>query len=155
MLERLSWLMATRGVPEYIRSDNGPESTVKCVRRWLRDVQVKTLFIEPGRPWENGYVKGFSYVGTRNECARSRHAPRAVKPNGKATARGPCPPGRIFNLLLGPSGSPVSIAAFILRSYLDRKLRGELLDRNFFTVCGRPRCGLNGGGSLTTRCGPI
>jgi hypothetical protein len=63
VLERLSWLMAARGVPEYIRSDNEPESTVRCVRRWPGDVQVKALFIEPGRPMENGYVKGFSRTG--------------------------------------------------------------------------------------------
>ncbi len=41
-----------------------------------------------------------------------------IKPSGKATARGPCPPGRIFDLLREPAGRPVSIAAFILRSYL-------------------------------------
>ena len=60
VLERLSWLMATRGVPEHIRSDNGPEFTAQCVRRWLADVQVKTLFIAPGSPWENGYVESFN-----------------------------------------------------------------------------------------------
>ena len=60
VLERLSWLMATRGVPGHIRSDNGPEFTAKAVREWLSKVGVKTLFIEPGSPWENGYVESFN-----------------------------------------------------------------------------------------------
>ena len=47
-------LIATRGVPEHIRSDNGPEFTARAVRSWLSKVGVKTLFIEPGLPWENG-----------------------------------------------------------------------------------------------------
>jgi len=60
VLERLAWLFVTRGVPEHIRSDNGPEFTAKVVRQWLEDVGVKTLFIEPGSPWENGYVESFN-----------------------------------------------------------------------------------------------
>ena len=51
--------MATRGVPAPIRSDKGPEFTAQGVRRWLADVQVRTLFIAPGSPWENGYVESF------------------------------------------------------------------------------------------------
>ncbi len=51
MLERLSWLFATRSVPDHIRSDNGPEFTARVVREWLKRVGVKTLFIEPGSPW--------------------------------------------------------------------------------------------------------
>ncbi len=50
MLERLSWLMATRGVPGRVRSDNGSEFTAKAVRAWLGKVGVKTLYIEPGSP---------------------------------------------------------------------------------------------------------
>lgn len=60
VLERLSWLMATRGVPLHIRSDNGPEFTAQVVREWLGKVGVKTLFIEPGSPWENGYIESFN-----------------------------------------------------------------------------------------------
>lgn len=60
VLERLAWLFVTRGVPDHIRSDNGPEFTAKVVRTWLRRVGVKTLFIEPGSPWENGYVESFN-----------------------------------------------------------------------------------------------
>ena len=60
VLERLAWLMVTRGVPQHIRSDNGPEFTAQVVREWLGKVGVKTLFIEPGSPWENGYVESFN-----------------------------------------------------------------------------------------------
>jgi transposase InsO family protein len=60
VLERLAWLMATRGVPEHIRSDNGPEFTAKAVRTWLGTVGVRTLFIEPGAPLENGYVESLN-----------------------------------------------------------------------------------------------
>ena len=49
-----------RGVPEHIRSDNGPEFTAKRVRDWLAGLGVKTLFIEPGSPWENGYIESFN-----------------------------------------------------------------------------------------------
>jgi len=60
VLQQISWLMATRGVPTYIRSDNGPEFTANAVRDWLEKVGVQTLFIEPGSPWENGYCESFN-----------------------------------------------------------------------------------------------
>jgi len=60
VLERLSDLFVRRGVPEHIRSDNGPEFTAKKVTEWLERVDVKTLFIEPGSPWENGYNESFN-----------------------------------------------------------------------------------------------
>lgn len=74
VLERIAWLMATRGVPEHIRSDNGPEFTATAVRNWLGKVGVKTLLIEPGSPWENGYVESL------NGKAASRSAgPRSLR----------------------------------------------------------------------------
>jgi transposase InsO family protein len=60
LLECLCWLMTTRGVPTHVRSDNGPEFTAKAVRAWLAKVGTQTLFIEPGSPWENGYVESFN-----------------------------------------------------------------------------------------------
>jgi transposase InsO family protein len=48
------------GIPEHIRSDNGPEFVAKAVRGWLSDLGVTTLFIEPGSPWENGYIESFN-----------------------------------------------------------------------------------------------
>jgi transposase InsO family protein len=60
VLERLADLFVRRGVPEYIRSDNGPEFAAKAVRGWLDRVGVTTLFIEPGSPWENGSIESFN-----------------------------------------------------------------------------------------------
>lgn len=60
VIEVLSTLFITIGIPEYIRSDNGPELTATALREWLSNLGVKTLFIEPGSPWENGYVESFN-----------------------------------------------------------------------------------------------
>ncbi len=60
VIEQLYELFLLRGIPEHIRSDNGSEFTAKAVRKWLNRVGVKTLFIEPGSPWENGYVESFN-----------------------------------------------------------------------------------------------
>ena len=60
VLHTLSNLFLIYGIPENIRSDNGPEFTAKAVRRWLQRVGVKTAFIEPGSPWENGYNESFN-----------------------------------------------------------------------------------------------
>lgn len=49
-----------RGVPDHIRSDNGSEFSAKVVRDWLAGVGAKTLFIEPGSPWENGFNESFN-----------------------------------------------------------------------------------------------
>ena len=53
-------LFIFRGIPKHIRSDNGPEFTAKGIRKWLNKLGVKTLFIEPGSPWENGYIESFN-----------------------------------------------------------------------------------------------
>ena len=60
VIERLYELFLFRGIPEHIRSDNGPEFTAKVIRSWLEKLDVKTLFIEPGSPWENGYIESFN-----------------------------------------------------------------------------------------------
>jgi putative transposase len=49
-----------KGLPKSIRIDNGPEFTAKAIRKWLERLGVKTLFIEPGSPWENGYIESFN-----------------------------------------------------------------------------------------------
>jgi putative transposase len=53
-------LFIFRGIPEHIQSDNGPEFTAKAIRKWLSRLGVKTLYIEPGSPWENGYIESFN-----------------------------------------------------------------------------------------------
>ena len=60
VLDELYDLILERGMPGYIRSDNGPEFTAHAVRQWLGNIGVGTLFIEPGSPWENGYIESFN-----------------------------------------------------------------------------------------------
>jgi len=60
VLYRLTELFVSRRPPDYIRSDNGSEFTAKAVQEWLSRVGVKTLYIEPGSPWENGYNESFN-----------------------------------------------------------------------------------------------
>jgi putative transposase len=60
VIDELFNLFIFRSIPEHIRSDNGPEFTAKAVRKWLNRLGVKTLFIERGSPWENGYIESFN-----------------------------------------------------------------------------------------------
>ncbi len=60
VIDVLSELFVSRGVPGYIRSDNGPEFVAEAVRTWIAAVGAKTAYIEPGSPWENGYVESFN-----------------------------------------------------------------------------------------------
>jgi len=60
VVEVLRYSFAVRGEPEFIRSDNGPEFASHAVQKWLKAACVKTLFVAPGSPWENGYVESFN-----------------------------------------------------------------------------------------------
>jgi len=60
VLDVLRDLMLVRGVPRHIRSDNGPEFIAEAIRRFLGQVKVETLYIEPGAPWQNGYAESFA-----------------------------------------------------------------------------------------------
>ena len=60
VIETLAELMLERGTPAHIRSDNGPEFVAKAVREWIAAVGASTAYIEPGSPWENGYVESFN-----------------------------------------------------------------------------------------------
>jgi transposase InsO family protein len=60
VVDTLTDLFILRGIPAYIRSDNGPEFVAKTVRNWIAAVGVKTAYIEPGSPWENGYCESFN-----------------------------------------------------------------------------------------------
>ena len=59
VIDTLAELFAMRGVPRCIRSDNGPEFIARAIQRWLAQVEVQTLYIAPGSPWENGYAESF------------------------------------------------------------------------------------------------
>ena len=71
MLSTLEWLVARRGAPEHIRSDNGPEFIAKEVRAWLGAKGCETIFITPGSPWENPFIESFNGK-LRTECL-NRH----------------------------------------------------------------------------------
>ena len=60
VIDVLTDLFILRGVPAYIRSDNGPEFVAEAVRKWIKAVGAKTAYIEPGSPWENGYIESFN-----------------------------------------------------------------------------------------------
>ena len=83
VLQTLSELFVEHGPPANLRSDNGPEFTAKVVREWLERVEVKTLYIEPGSPWENGYNESFN--GTLGEEVPPT---RGSLPNGYADMAG-------------------------------------------------------------------
>jgi putative transposase len=67
VIETLADVMLWRGIPEHIRSDNGPEFVAQDLRKWLGQVGTGTLYIEPGSPWENGYCESFNGK-LRDEC---------------------------------------------------------------------------------------
>jgi len=56
----LEYLFLVRGIPDFIRSDNGPEFIADAIKKWLGEKNVQTLYIEPGSPWENGYIESFN-----------------------------------------------------------------------------------------------
>jgi len=60
VIDQLFNLFVFRGIPQHIRSDNGSEFTSREIRNWLTRLGVRTLFIEPGSPWENGYIESFN-----------------------------------------------------------------------------------------------
>jgi transposase InsO family protein len=60
VIEALADVMVWKGVPQHIRSDNGPEFVARDLRKWLANTGTKTLYIEPGSPWENGYCESFN-----------------------------------------------------------------------------------------------
>lgn len=60
VVDVLSDLFILHGVPENIRSDNGPEFIAKAVRKWIAAVGAKTAYIAPGSPWENGFIESFN-----------------------------------------------------------------------------------------------
>ena len=66
VVDALTDLFIVRGVPAYIRSDNGPEFIAEAVRQWIKAVGAETAYIEPGSPWENGNCESFN-AGLRDK----------------------------------------------------------------------------------------
>jgi transposase InsO family protein len=67
VLEWMGKAIAEHGAPEYLRSDNGSEFIAREVQRWLAGNQIKTIYIEPASPWQNGFVESF-HGRFRDEC---------------------------------------------------------------------------------------
>jgi len=106
VMDRLAQLFVERGVPAYLRSDNGGEFTATKVRAWLERLGVGTLFIEPGSPWENGYLESFNgklrdellarevfdtLLEAKVLVARWRRHYNAVRPHSSLGYRPPAP----------------------------------------------------------------
>ena len=110
VIEALGECMLEHGIPEHVRSDNGPEMTAKRVRKWLQTLGSKPLFIEPGSPWENGYCESFNGK-LRDECLNGeifyslreaqvvvemwRNHYNTVRPHSSLGYRPPAPPSRL------------------------------------------------------------
>ncbi len=116
VLECLWDLFLERGTPNYIRSDNAPEFTAAAVQKWLDAVGVKTLFIEPGSPWENGYVESFNgkfraeflnrelfdtLLEAQVLIERWRHEYNTVRPHSSLGYRPPAPEAMLPKSMLG------------------------------------------------------
>ena len=85
VIETLADAMLFEGIPVFIRSDNGPEMVAKVLRQWLSGLGTKSLYIESGSPWENGYCESFNGK-LRDELPRSG---RPVNPGRACSARQP------------------------------------------------------------------
>ena len=72
MLEWLGNAVMEHGAPQYLRSDNGPEFIARKVQAWLAGQKIRTLYIDPGSPWQNGYVESF-HGRFRDECLNREH----------------------------------------------------------------------------------
>jgi transposase InsO family protein len=71
VIDILNWLFTTRGVPQHIRSDNGPDFVAHRVQHWLAAQGSQTLYITPGSPWENPFIERF--IGTLKGEALGRY----------------------------------------------------------------------------------
>jgi putative transposase len=113
IIDQLFQLFVLRGIPEHIRSDNGPEFTARAIRKWLANIGVKTLFIDPGSPWENGYIESFNgklrdellnreafttLAEARVLIEEWRREYNGVRPH---SAKGYCPPAPEAVLIMG------------------------------------------------------
>lgn len=120
VLEWLAKAIEEHGAPQYLRSDNGPEFIAKAVQQWLQEKQIKTLYIDPGSPWQNGFVESF-HGRFRDECLDReqlwtltesrvviedyRYRYNHIRPHSKLGYQSPGPYART----LTPSPAPVGL----------------------------------------------
>ena len=127
VMDVLTELFISKGVPDHIRSDNGSEFTATSIRTWLTKLGIKTLYIEPGSPWENGYNESFN-GRLRDECLNAetfhtlkeaqvileqwRHHYNHIRPHTSLSYRPPAPLARMqegaFAYATAPSCMPTS-----------------------------------------------
>lgn len=133
VIDVLADLFITRGVPAFIRSDNGPEFAAVAVKAWISGVGARTAYIEPGSPWENGYVESFNgkfrdellacevfntLAEARVLIERWRVHYNTARPHSSLRYRPPAPEARITTPLIphanpAPDGSPQPTGAVI------------------------------------------
>ena len=132
VIDVLADLFIGRGTPAYIRSDNGGEFVATAVKGWINGVGAKTAYIEPGSPWENGYVESFdgklsdelldrevfdTLLEAKVLIERRRRAYNTVRPHSSLRSRPPAPEAIVpwtpaFGAsLLGPASMAKAIAA--------------------------------------------
>jgi putative transposase len=147
VLHALADLFVDRGPPDHIRSDNGSEFTAKAVRDWLGRIGIKTLYIEPGSPWENSYNESFNSK-LRDELLngeifsslkeaevlieRWRRHYNTVRPHSSLNYRPPAPE----TILPRPAGPA---HATLRRAQQDALTRVEPLSTLGSPLGGRPR----------------
>ena len=133
VIDVLADLFIARGTPGFVRSDNGPEFVATAVKGWIGGVGAKTTFIEPGSPWENGYVESFNgklrdellnaevfntLLEARVLIEQWRRHYNAVRPHSSLGYRPPAPEVVMSGLPLrpgnpGPTGSHQPPAAVL------------------------------------------
>ena len=121
VIDVLSDLFIVRGVPGHVRSDNGPEFAATAVKGWIKGVGARTAFIEPGSPWENGYVESFNgklrdellNAEVFNTLAEAkvlieqwRRHYNTVRPHSSLHYRPPAPEVLLPSRLPSPAGHP-------------------------------------------------
>ena len=79
VVSALSEVMAQRGLPKYIRSDNGSEFIAKDVQHWLREMGIKTIYIDPGSPWSRGRGIASFHNRLRDECLNQELFPSVTE----------------------------------------------------------------------------
>lgn len=140
VMDVLSDLFITHSIPDHIRSDNGSEFTAKSIKDWLCRLKVKTLYIEPGSPWENGYNESFN-ARLRDELLNAevfttlleaqtiieqwRHHYNHIRPHSSLNYRPPAPLARMDKRSSAYASDPLSMPHYDQRIHPQHGLINE------------------------------